>query len=44
MECGKYGHFKCTSENRSRKVKLTFEVADNLNEFFITDSDEQQTH
>lgn len=34
------GHFKCTSENRSRRVKLTFDVADNLNEFFIDDSDE----
>lgn len=34
------GHFKCTSENRSRRVNLTFDVADNLNEFFIDDSDE----
>ena len=42
MECGRDGHFKCTSENRSRKVKLTFDVADNLNEFFISDSDELQ--
>ena len=37
MECGKPGHFKCTSENRSRHVKLTFDVADNLNEFFVDD-------
>ena len=35
MECGKSGHFKCTSEKRSRKVKLTFLVEDNLDEFFI---------
>lgn len=34
------GHFKCTSENRSRRVNLTFDVADNLNEFFIDESDE----
>ncbi len=34
------GHFKCTSENRSSRVKLTFDVADNLNGFFIDDSDE----
>lgn len=31
------GHFKCTSEKRSRHVKLTFDVCDNLNEFFVDD-------
>lgn len=40
MECGNMGHFKCTSEKRSRRVNLTFDVADNLNEFFVDDSDE----
>lgn len=36
------GHFKCTSERRSKKTVLSFEVRDNLNEFFVSDSDSDQ--
>ena len=39
MQCGELGHFKCTQEKKSNKVNLTFNVADNLDEFFIDDSD-----
>ena len=39
IECGENGHFKCTSERKSRKVNLTFKVADNLDEFFSENSD-----
>jgi hypothetical protein len=35
VECGKNGHFKCTSERRSSRVELKFKVRDNLDEFFI---------
>lgn len=38
IECGKSGHFKCTKENRSRVINLTFHVEDNLDEFFVTES------
>lgn len=40
MECGRSGHFKCTSERKSNKVKLTFDVKNNLDEFFAEDDDE----
>jgi len=38
VECGKNGHFKCTSERRSTRVELKFKVKDNLDEFFIKES------
>jgi hypothetical protein len=36
------GHFKCTRERQSKKTVLSFEVCDNLNEFFVSDSDSAQ--
>ena len=39
IECGAWGHFKCTSERKSQKIKLTTKVEDNLDEFFVADSD-----
>ena len=42
MECGKFGHFKCTSEQRSRIVGLTFDVAENLNEFLLNSDEEEE--
>lgn len=37
IECNQQGHFKCTSERESRKVKLSFRVEENLDEFFTED-------
>jgi hypothetical protein len=33
IECDAYGHFKCTEESKSQKIKLTFNVENNLDEF-----------
>ena len=33
IECGKTGHFKCTTEKESLKIKISFKVLDNLDEF-----------
>jgi len=41
VECGKNGHFKCTSERRSSRVELKFKVRDNLDEFFIREGLDQ---
>ena len=35
IECGSWGHFKCTTEQQSLRVKLTFCVENNLDEFFV---------
>lgn len=35
VECNKSGHLKCSTLKQSKKVKLTFHVADNLDEFLI---------
>jgi hypothetical protein len=42
MECGKMGHFKCTSESRSKRVRPTFDVKNDLNEFLINSNDEAE--
>ena len=34
IECGECGHFKCNTEDKSKLIKLTFKVEDNLDEFF----------
>ena len=34
IECGQWGHFKCNTEEKSKLIKLTFKVEDNLDEFF----------
>ena len=34
IECGEWGHFKCNTEAKSKLIKLTFKVEDNLDEFF----------
>lgn len=41
MECGERGHFKCTSEKESQKIKINTHVFDDLDEFFRTD---KKTH
>jgi len=33
MQCGKKGHFKCTKERHSLKIKIDMSVKDNLDEF-----------
>ena len=38
IECGRNGHFKCTKENKSKKINLTFKVQENLDEFFVSES------
>ena len=35
MQCGKYGHLKCTSEKQSRIIKIDDKVKNDLNEFVI---------
>lgn len=37
IECGKKGHFKCSQESKTWKIKLDFEVKNNLDEFFSED-------
>ena len=39
IECGNTGHFKCSGEQRSKLIKLTFKVEDNLDEFFVAGID-----
>lgn len=34
IECGNWGHFKCSKDDQSRLISLTFNVEDNLDEFF----------
>ena len=35
IECGKYGHIKCTKEERSWGIKIDAKVMNDLNEFII---------
>ena len=39
IECGKPGHFKCSTEMQSARIGLTFNVEDNLDEFLFSEID-----
>ena len=36
MECNEMGHLKCTTEDKSSRIKLDFTVSDNLDEFTVS--------
>ena len=38
VECNRTGHFKCMKETKSASVNLTFKVAADLDEFFVSES------
>lgn len=44
VECHKTGHFKCATFQQSEKVKLSFNVADNLDEFLIAHERRMQSY
>ena len=39
IECGRSGHFKCSTEGQSKRISLTFNVEDNLDEFLFSEID-----
>jgi hypothetical protein len=43
MECGKKGHFKCTKERKSLKIKIDMTVKDNLDEFIEATKNRQDS-